>query len=185
MVDGAPVRARDPVLDRGDVTTRPANASPVDPAFPLVTGVVTAGVVPIVVSVVGDEVPGADSSTTVVAAVAWRPDRRPVAVSEWLPASTSGTENVSVVPSSYRSQSGSVTLGPGQLEATFAVEIIDNAQWNNETQELVHLSLTSADQSHVYLGELSTTTISKVRISWPSSDRKILTCQLPTCSLEI
>lgn len=97
MVDGAPVRARDPVLDRGDVTTRPANASPVDPAFPLVTGVVTAGVVPIVVSVVGDEVPGADSSTTVVAAVAWRPDRRPVAVSEWLPASTSGTENVSVV----------------------------------------------------------------------------------------
>ena len=69
------------------------------------------------------------------------------------------TENVSVVPSSYRDQSGTLTLGPGQLEATFAIEIIDNSQWNNETQQLVHLSLASADQGHVYLGELSSTTV--------------------------
>ena len=69
------------------------------------------------------------------------------------------TENVSVVPSSYRDQSGTLTLGPGQLEATFAIEIIDNSQWNNETQQLVHLSLASADQGHVCLGELSSTTV--------------------------
>ena len=43
------------------------------------------------------------------------------------------TENVNVIPKSYKKQSGKVTLADGQMQGSVHVELVDNDTWSVES----------------------------------------------------
>ena len=66
------------------------------------------------------------------------------------------TQNINIIPESYRDQKGTVTLGPGEMTHEITICLWDNDTWNIEATQVVSLSNPSENLS---LGELDKTQV--------------------------